>query len=70
MRHALVVVMVLSASSAFAQVTATISGTVTDPSSATVAGAAMTAKEVDTGINLPMSSRLFRNGSTRIDLSI
>jgi Carboxypeptidase regulatory-like domain len=50
MRYVFVVVFVLWASSGFAQVSATLSGTVTDPSGATVAGAAVTAKEVDTGI--------------------
>ena len=50
MRRVFLMLVVLWASSAFAQVSATLSGTVTDPSGATVAGAAITAKEVDTGI--------------------
>ena len=41
---------VLLATPLFAQVTASLSGTVTDPAGATVSGAAITAKSPDTGV--------------------
>jgi hypothetical protein len=50
MRRVFFIAIVLWASNAFAQVSASLSGVVTDPSGAAVAGAAITAKEVDTGI--------------------
>jgi Carboxypeptidase regulatory-like domain len=50
MRFSLLALLLLSGSSAFAQVSASISGSVMDPSGAAVAAAAITAKEVTTGI--------------------
>ena len=50
--------------SAFAQVSATLSGIVTDPSGAAVVGAAVTAKEVDTGITRTTTT----NDAGRYDL--
>ena len=43
------IVFVLAAASACAQVSASLSGTVTDQSGATLSGSAVTAKNVDTG---------------------
>jgi carboxypeptidase family protein len=50
MRRVFLVVVLFWASNAFAQVSATLSGIVTDPSGAAVAGADVTAKEADTGL--------------------
>ncbi len=50
MRFGFLAFLLLWSSSVFAQVSATVSGTVTDPSGAAVTGAAVTAKQLDTGI--------------------
>ena len=50
MRFGFLAFLLLWSSSVFAQVSATVSGTVTDPSGAAVAGAAVAAKQLDTGI--------------------
>jgi len=50
MRLGLVTLILLCASNAFAQVSASLSGTVRDSSGAVVAGAAVTAKDVNTGV--------------------
>jgi len=64
MRRVLLVVMIFWASSAFAQVSATLSGIVTDPSDAAVVSAGVTAKEVDTGITRTTTT----NDAGRYDL--
>jgi hypothetical protein len=51
MRSALLAFFLLCAPSVFAQVSATLSGIVTDPSGATVTGAAVTARNVETGVS-------------------
>src|ERR1700690_24833 len=64
MRFGLFAVFLLWSSSAFAQVSATLSGIVMDPSGAAVVGAEVTAKEVDTGITRTTTA----NDAGRYDL--
>ena len=61
---ALLALLLVCTASAFAQVSATLSGIVTDPSDAAVVGAAVTAKEVDTGITRATTT----NDAGRYDL--
>ena len=56
MRRVALVLLVLWASTSFGQVSATLSGVVTDPSGASVNQAEITAKEVDTGLMRPTAT--------------
>jgi hypothetical protein len=64
MRFRVLALFLVCTVSAFAQVSATLSGIVTDPSGAAVVGAAVTAKEVDTGITRTTTT----NDAGRYDL--
>ena len=64
MRFRVLALFLVCTASAFAQVSATLSGIVTDPSGAAVVGAAVTAKEVDTGITRTTTT----NDAGRYDL--